>query len=390
MTTKITLICMGLSSSLALNGMEQAPQELSKQKQPSQSTSTAIQDKPLVKPRTTFCAHCTKPAKETCGGCLIMAYCSRECQKLDWKAHKPNCLTMCKCFQKDLAGTNNGHQSTCTMPKSLTPASICQLGLKLFEENHHSCQNPEQKQSNLAKAHTYLMAAFNQHDDLAAQGAAEFALGEMYLEGAGVVQDYEHARKHFLSVIEHSLDIYARSYSCLYLGKMYVNGQGIAIDLQEAFKHFTAASQQQENKNAQIEAKICLAQMLLKGDGIKQNYKSAHELFLECAEQSSNNLAQIMAWIHLGRMHLKGEGVSIDTHLAFSYFEKVASQDRDPVRKARALFYMAQMLELGENGFLIDLARAATYYHRVVNQNDDLQVKGLAQERLMQLVLSIQ
>ena len=32
-------------------------------------------------------------AYSVCGGCKEMYYCSRECQKKDWKTHKPDCLS---------------------------------------------------------------------------------------------------------------------------------------------------------------------------------------------------------------------------------------------------------------------------------------------------------
>jgi hypothetical protein len=37
------------------------------------------------------CRKCQKPASSRCGGCNLSYYCSKECQKLDWKTHKPEC-----------------------------------------------------------------------------------------------------------------------------------------------------------------------------------------------------------------------------------------------------------------------------------------------------------
>ena len=49
----------------------------------------------LHKTRHLKCAGCEKIGQEfarrKCGGCQRVYYCSKECQKSDWAAHKPNC-----------------------------------------------------------------------------------------------------------------------------------------------------------------------------------------------------------------------------------------------------------------------------------------------------------
>lgn len=37
------------------------------------------------------CANCSKPAETRCSACITTYYCSKDCQKSDWKNHKPNC-----------------------------------------------------------------------------------------------------------------------------------------------------------------------------------------------------------------------------------------------------------------------------------------------------------
>jgi hypothetical protein len=41
---------------------------------------------------TTACHVCGAPATQLCSKCMINSYCSRECQRADWPAHKPLCL----------------------------------------------------------------------------------------------------------------------------------------------------------------------------------------------------------------------------------------------------------------------------------------------------------
>lgn len=42
-------------------------------------------------PKENSCAHCSRPSDKRCGRCNKVHYCSVECQKHNWKAHKPNC-----------------------------------------------------------------------------------------------------------------------------------------------------------------------------------------------------------------------------------------------------------------------------------------------------------
>jgi hypothetical protein len=37
------------------------------------------------------CFLCLEPSKLKCSRCLTIQYCSKECQKKDWKIHKNNC-----------------------------------------------------------------------------------------------------------------------------------------------------------------------------------------------------------------------------------------------------------------------------------------------------------
>src|SRR5277367_5405218 len=41
---------------------------------------------------------CDKPGISKCSGCLNVLYCSRECQKADWRNHKQTCVVSTNCF----------------------------------------------------------------------------------------------------------------------------------------------------------------------------------------------------------------------------------------------------------------------------------------------------
>lgn len=42
---------------------------------------------------TTLCTKkdCSNPSKFRCSHCKVISYCTKECQKSDWKDHKPTC-----------------------------------------------------------------------------------------------------------------------------------------------------------------------------------------------------------------------------------------------------------------------------------------------------------
>ena len=56
-----------------------------------------------------ICAVCLQPAKQLCSRCKHIYYCSTDCQKKDWKTHKPCC------------GTDQAPESTRLLVEKLTP-----------------------------------------------------------------------------------------------------------------------------------------------------------------------------------------------------------------------------------------------------------------------------
>lgn len=51
----------------------------------------------------TFCSYCLRLPEgggklSKCGGCEFARYCNKDCQRLAWKDHKPECARLKKCF----------------------------------------------------------------------------------------------------------------------------------------------------------------------------------------------------------------------------------------------------------------------------------------------------
>ena len=78
----------------------------------------------------------------SCSGCLMVSYCSRDCQKKDWKTHKNLCKTLSK-----LRGGNKNHlfhNDPAAQPQ-VTNALQISLGLDQFTNKTKSLKSLESK-----------------------------------------------------------------------------------------------------------------------------------------------------------------------------------------------------------------------------------------------------
>ena len=68
------------------------------------------------------CAVCSKKSKSQCGGCKMRRYCSRECQKADWKTHKK----VCKSLKRERENQKDQPllHRVLTMPKELQTSKV--------------------------------------------------------------------------------------------------------------------------------------------------------------------------------------------------------------------------------------------------------------------------
>lgn len=111
--------------------------------------------------------------------------------------------------------------------------------------------------------------------------SAQHNLGFSYLEGLGVVQDYQEAARWFRLAAAQS-DARAQ-YN---LGRMYYRGHGVAQNEKVAARWYRLAAAQ---GNARAQAN--LGALYLKGNGVAQDYVRAHMWFSIAASLSSGVLA---------------------------------------------------------------------------------------------------
>jgi len=116
-------------------------------------------------------------------------------------------------------------------------------------------------------------------------GAAAMFLGNLYLYGAGVPQDYPTARKW--------LEVAAREgrIDALYnLGAMYDKGLGVPRDVDQAIKWFILAADQRDPQ-----AQMNLAVLYFRGDGVDKDVHSAQEWLKRAAGNGSKRAQGILA-----------------------------------------------------------------------------------------------
>lgn len=126
---------------------------------------------------------------------------------------------------------------------------------------------------------------------------AQNNLGNMYLNGNGVPQDYTEANM-WLCLAANQGSAEAQ----VTLGAMYANGEGVPEDYKEAMKWFRLAAEQ-GNARAQNN----LGSTYRRGLGVPQDYAEAAKWYRLAAEQGLAN-----AQYTLGVMYARGDGVRQD------------------------------------------------------------------------------
>jgi len=108
---------------------------------------------------------------------------------------------------------------------------------------------------------------------------AQNSLGQMYRDGEGVDQSYQHARDLFELAASQGNAI--AQYN---LGVMYSKGQGVDQSHERAAEYYEAAANQ-GHANAQNN----LGALYYNGDGVEQSFETAHAWWMKSAEQGNEN-----------------------------------------------------------------------------------------------------
>lgn len=241
--------------------------------------------------------------------------------------------------------------------KIITKILVCFWWIFLFGQTYFLVKNISPVISKLSEIN-----AIQDLKEQAEKGDEEslYNLGEKYLKGDGIEQNYQEALKIFTELDEkydntlaqfHLVDMYFKGKGCKQndkkafeyirkiadkgfafaqrdMGRMYLNGIGIEENEKKAFEWYMKAAEQNYTS-----AQFQIARMYLKGEGVEQNYQSAFEWFIKVAEK--NNIKEeekedkeknIGAQYIVGSMYLNGDGVKKNIQEAILWLTKAAEQ----------------------------------------------------------------
>jgi TPR repeat protein len=154
---------------------------------------------------------------------------------------------------------------------------------------------------------------------LAVEGnpGAQFNLGQLYLKGHGVPQNFDQARQWFERAA-----VRGQAIAQYNLGLLYDSGQGVPQDYLQARQWYEKAAVQ-----GRPEAQASLGTLYLTGHGVPQDYPQALFWFR-------------VAQTKLGLMYERGNGVTQDIVLAHKWYivgaasgDKVGAEHRDALAK---------------------------------------------------------
>jgi hypothetical protein len=107
------------------------------------------------------------------------------------------------------------------------------------------------------------------------------------------------------------------------IGEMYMNGQGVTQDYAEAMNWYRKAADQGD-----ADAQLNIGRMYESGEGVMQDYKQAAEWFRKAADQGDADAQRA-----LGGMYEMGQGVTQDNVQAYMWYSIVGVEDRDRLEK---------------------------------------------------------
>jgi len=131
------------------------------------------------------------------------------------------------------------------------------------------------------------------------------------------------------------------------LGQRYLYGQGIPQDFNEAFYYFDLGSRMNDS--------MCiyyLGEMYLNGWGVEKNYSEAFRLFSHAMTLNNHK-----AWNSLGFMYYYGLGVEKNLKRAYDYFKISFSKGEE----SDAYYNMVTLLTEGNDKIEVDFPNAYKY-----------------------------
>lgn len=182
----------------------------------------------------------------------------------------------------------------------------------------------------------------------AEEPAAYTALGWVYRAGVGVPQDYREAMYWYTR----GADI-GNDWAMTNIAELHQNGKGFPRDPQKAVEWYTRAA-----KSGELTAQTRLARMYQTGDGIPKDFDQARFWYESAAGRGVPN-----AVTRLGIMYEEGQGQPPDLEAAFRLYTRAAAEG-----DGEAILRLGQM-HASDNPLFADLSKAVVLLQGAVDRD---------------------
>ncbi|KAF9540315.1 hypothetical protein EC957_004393 [Mortierella hygrophila] len=179
--------------------------------------------------------------------------------------------------------------------------------------------------------------------------SAQVALGNMYADGEGVLQDYQSAMDWYLKAANQGDPIGQRR-----VGFLYHRGLGISRSYSTALEWFIKAADQGD-----ADAQYSVGVMYDRGDGVPQDFAKAMEWYRISANQEHARTQH-----NIGLMYDVGKGVPQDFAKAMEWYLKAADQGLPAAQHNIGL-----MCDVGK-GVPQDFCKAMDWYRMAADKGD--------------------
>jgi TPR repeat protein len=321
------------------------------------------------------CAHCKKAGEldtlKRCGRCRRVCYCSVECQKLHWGkgGHKKVCGREGEGRSGDrsdgVPGAPGGGGAPLKHPCPICLDNEDDFGLEcmcfscgqlfcgsckesLAQRGLANCPTCRSVLLDLpAKEVARLVRLLLARSDGRHTPLAQFTLGALYADGAGVAQNQEEAvRWYRLAAHQGNADAQFN------IGGCYHTGTGVVQDVAEASRWYRLAADQ-----GHARAEFTLGECYRSGTGVAPDFAEAVRWYRLAGDQGHAN-----AQSNLGISYEQGNGVAQDSAEAVRWNRLAADQGNAPAQYNLGVHYARG------SGVASDSAEAVRWYRLAGDQ----------------------
>ena len=272
--------------------------------------------------------------------CKLTPYCSKPCQKADWKAgHKQHCLTpeqrrvpqpnpASPAQQGARARTTHDEQGPDECPICLDPLASGTVCILPCTHTFHAACVAELRSFGIKQACPMCRAELPPGPEkLSEEAVRRYLIVERRVARGeaswGALTKAQQREMNAVIGLWRSALEQGHTNAQFNLGIMYAQGKGVKQDLGEAARLYRKAADQ-GYANAQYNLGIMYDQ----GQGVKQDFTEAARLYQKAADQGDAK-----AQCNLGNMYYQGEGVKQDFGEAARLYRKAAEQGHEGAKK---------------------------------------------------------